>query len=265
MTSHNAPDNPTADRAISIAYASDLHFEFHRHNPHWMPDLPTDPDVLVLAGDIDVGDKAIESVLRISESLPNTQIIFITGNHEFYQQHMQSQIERYTDAFWNNPKVHFLERDTIEIQSITFLGCTLWTGFDALPEFTIKKSMTAARRAIGDFQLISVCDDRYNYFRLTPEFLREQYLQSHRWLRENLSNLDPRYTVIVTHFAPHSRCLHGRIPTDILTNYFVANCDDLIEEFQPAAWIYGHNHWSDRFKVGRTIVTSNQLGPVHTN
>lgn len=260
MTPCNSTDNPITGRTMSIAYASDLHFEFHRHNPHWMPDLPENPDVLILAGDIDVGDEVIDSVQRISESLPNTQIIFIAGNHEFYAHHHQVQVERYREAFTNNTKVHFLEQGTIEIYGMTFLGCTLWTGFDVLPEHSIEKSMAVAHRAIGDFEWIGVSGQKNSYLRASPEYLREQYLHSRAWLGKAFATADPQSTVVVTHFPPHSRCLHGRIPTDILTNYFVANCDDLIEEFQPTAWIYGHNHWSDRFKVGQTIVTSNQLG-----
>jgi calcineurin-like phosphoesterase family protein len=48
--------------------------------------LPEDVNVLVLAGDIHIGKAAIELVSRISNALPDTIILFVTGNHEFYKQ-----------------------------------------------------------------------------------------------------------------------------------------------------------------------------------
>ncbi|MEC8428645.1 MAG: metallophosphoesterase, partial [Pseudomonadota bacterium] len=68
---------------MNLAYASDLHFEYHREDPNWLPALPENADVLVLAGDIDSGADAIESVRRLSDALPDTDIIYVAGNHEF--------------------------------------------------------------------------------------------------------------------------------------------------------------------------------------
>ena len=42
---------------LKIAYASDIHFEFEIQPPNWLPVLPDAPDIFILAGDINIGDK----------------------------------------------------------------------------------------------------------------------------------------------------------------------------------------------------------------
>jgi len=37
---------------MKIALVSDIHAEFYRNQPNWLPPLPNNSDVLVLAGDI---------------------------------------------------------------------------------------------------------------------------------------------------------------------------------------------------------------------
>jgi hypothetical protein len=83
---------------------------------------------------------------------------------------------------------------------------------------------------------------------------------SHSWLKQELANCNPQKTLVISHFPPCREARHGEIPEDYLAAYFQANARDLIEEFQPRYWIYGHNHWSDRFLIGDTLLTSNQLG-----
>ena len=117
---------------ISIAIASDLHFEFHQGDAAWLPPLPATCDVLILAGDIGVGAGALEAVLKMAKALPNTQIVWVAGNHEFYRQSMETQLAYYRKECARLDRVHFLENERVDILGYTFLGCTLWTGFDCL-------------------------------------------------------------------------------------------------------------------------------------
>ena len=45
-----------------------------------------------------------------------------------------------------------------------------------------------------------------------------------------------------------------------ITAYFCANVDDIIDRYQPALWIYGHNHFSNDLQRGATRLVSNQMG-----
>lgn len=245
---------------MKIALASDLHFEFYRADSNWLPPLPSAADILVLAGDIDVGDSVINSIQKIADSLPNTDIVFVAGNHEYYNSNIDTQIDRYREVFSNIPRVHFLENDQASIKGYTFLGCTLWSGFNAFPEYPLADSARAADNNIPDFKFIKKAGNFWSPSRFSADDARERFLTSKAWLSKNLAKSTPEKTIVVTHFPPHTRLIHGTIPASELTNYFVADCRELIEQHQPKLWVYGHNHWTDELQIGNTKLVSNQLG-----
>lgn len=245
---------------MKIAYASDLHFEYHRDEPDWLPPLEADADVLVLAGDIDSGTEAVESVQRVAEALPNTEILYVAGNHEFYDGNHEQLIDIYRNAFHDNANLHFLENESVELDGVQFLGCTLWSGFDAFPEFSAHESMTVAERYIPDFRLIETLHNGDAPEALSPMRMVELFEQSRSWLDQELQKTTAQHTVVITHFPPHPLLRHGDIPHGILSNYFTADCRDLMDKHQPALWIYGHNHWCDELTHGSTRLLSNQLG-----
>lgn len=241
---------------MKIAYCSDLHYEF-LDDSSWLPVEAGSCNVLVLAGDIAVGKAAIEVVTRIADSLPGTEVIYVAGNHEFYHTSIDEQLEMLRAGFQDHQRIHFLENDAIEINGVRFLGCTLWTGFDLFGKDLVRQIIRLAENTIADFQVIR---DKRNSQLFNPVSAVQRYRDSRLWLYKQLSEGEMDKTVVVTHFPPCREARHGAIPEDLLSAYFQANCDSMIEQFQPAAWIYGHNHWSDSLKIGHTLVVSNQLG-----
>lgn len=242
---------------LSLAVASDLHFEFHRKDPQWLPPLPTACDVLVLAGDIGVGNGATQAVFRIAEALPDTNIVWVAGNHEFYQQHIGKQLDKYRRDCAKHSRVFFLENEAVEIEGYRFLGCTLWSGFDCLGEKSIKAAMLEAQACISDFSLIRTAAEGRPF---APTDAAHRYVESYRWLEAQLAGSEPARTVVVSHFPPCRETRHQGLPVNPLTPYFQANCDELVSCYQPVLWLYGHNHWTDNITLGNTRLISNQLG-----
>ena len=80
------------------------------------------------------------------------------------------------------------------------------------------------------------------------------------WLRTTLAHSFDGPTVVVTHDAPSRLSHHRGFPLDAKASAFQARLDNLIREFQPAAWIHGHTHWPVQYRIGRTSVVSNPLG-----
>ncbi|NIB41601.1 metallophosphoesterase [Pseudomaricurvus alkylphenolicus] len=242
---------------LRIAILSDIHSEFHPQG--WLPPMlqETECDVLVLTGDIGMGDGTIEFVTRVAEIKSDTSILWVAGNHDFYGQDYDRQLSQYRSAFSNFDNVYFLECDTVTIQGVTFLGATLWTGFDTLGEHSIGPGMQVAGAAIADFFRIEKQDGRRLF---TPADAAALFKTSRQWLAQTLESCEPGKTVVVTHFPPLRVARHAGFPEDLMSTYFQANCESLIERYQPALWIYGHNHWSDEHQVGRTRLVSNQLG-----
>ncbi len=239
---------------MKIALYSDCHTEMRQDFP-WFPNIVEGVDVIVLAGDIGVGGQAIVWIEALSVLHPSIDIIFVAGNHEYYRTHLHEQIERYRAHFANNPKIHFLENASVLIRGIRFLGCTLWTDFKALGEERSKIPDTVFQY-LADFHLIEIAESRF----IRPEDMASMQKESVYWLREELKAEFKGKTVVITHFPPTNDLFHGIIGDNVIAPYFLNDLENVIQEYCPVLWCYGHNHWNADKQVGNTRVVSNQLG-----
>lgn len=245
---------------MRVFAASDLHFEFH-NDIEWLPPLPEADafDVMVLAGDIGAGAYLGSALRRLRYKYPDKPIVFVAGNHEHYNKNINRDIMARVDV----PDVYFLENGRVDLMGYHFLGCTLWTGFDALGEDTTKEAMKLSWKHIADFISIRTAELSESggvpKF-ITTEYMAELYQTSRAWLIAELQKVELTKTVVITHFPPAREFRHGQIPEDPISAYFQSNCADIIEKFQPRLWIYGHNHFSDDRMCGKTRVISNQYG-----
>jgi predicted phosphohydrolase len=245
---------------MRIFAASDLHFEFH-NDIDWLPPQPADDqfDVLVLAGDIGTSAYLGTALRRLRKRFPDKPIIFVAGNHEHYGKNINRDV---MDGI-KVPDVYFLENGRVDLMGHHFLGSNLWTGFDCLGEKLRADAMKLAWKHVADFIAIRTAElsesNGVPQF-ITAEYMAALYEKSRAWLIAELQTVDPTKTIVVTHFPPGREFRHKQIPESLMSAYFQANCRDVIEQFQPALWIYGHNHFSDDRMCGKTRVISNQYG-----
>jgi predicted phosphodiesterase len=100
----------------TIHILSDLHLEFKDYSSS------VEADIVILAGDIHVGTGGL---LWAREQFPESEILYVAGNHEFYRYTYQTLLKQFRiEAEKYN--IHFLENDEIILDGIRFLGCTLW-------------------------------------------------------------------------------------------------------------------------------------------
>lgn len=240
---------------IAIAVASDLHLApFKTDRRIRALNFPPEVDVVILAGDIAVGMQSVNEAIELAERYPASDVILIAGNHEFYNHDIDRQIEGYRESCADHDRVHFLENESVELFGLTFLGCTLWSDFSILGEPEL--AMNQAKRLINDFRYIETGAGKL----ITPEYIAAKFQESYQFLDETLSNCDSDKTVVITHFPPGLETRNPNFSLDPLTSYFQANVDYLLESYQPALWVYGHNHYSNDLKIGRTHLVSNQMG-----
>lgn len=241
---------------MKIAFASDLHFEFDRSRIlSVIENLEPETDVLVLAGDIQVADRIIPDLEYLHNALPNLHIVYVTGNHEFYGEKIADVESALMNAFEAHPKIHYLEKEAFELNGVVFLGTTLWTGFDAYPYFEQSLSEENAIYGISDFRII-----KHGLGSFLPYYCKQLHHENCEWLSKSLNEFKDNTTIVVTHFPPSPSLFHGTIPVNSMSNYFQADCRDIINQYEPDYWIYGHNHWSDEQTIGKTMCVSNQLG-----
>ncbi|MEY3460870.1 MAG: hypothetical protein RLZZ03_523, partial [Pseudomonadota bacterium] len=129
---------------MNIQLLSDLHLE---SNPHFTARPVAGADLLVLAGDIgsyqpgsSLGSLCVPDfgLARFSPRPVNeggagwpTPVIFVPGNHEYDGLEFDEATLRLRQACerWG---LIWLDRESLVLQGVRFVGCTLWTDFDAL-------------------------------------------------------------------------------------------------------------------------------------
>ena len=103
---------------MKLQILSDIHNEFSV-----LPIPHTNADVVILAGDIDIKNRAIEWAKQFEKP-----VLYVLGNHEFYGEQFQ-KIREATRELTQGTNVHFLDDEEVVINGIRFLGGILWTDF----------------------------------------------------------------------------------------------------------------------------------------
>jgi Calcineurin-like phosphoesterase len=179
-------------------------------------------DIIVLAGDIDVG---IRGVAWGRRNFPSSPVVYVPGNHEFYGGHMQDLRE---ELFLQGKRfeVDVLDGREILIGGMRFLGATLWTDFalQGGDQDSIGRAMADAHRGMNDFRLI-----RYGASRMfRPADARAIHLAQVRWLRAKLAEEFVGSTVVVTHHLPHRQSIHPKYEASDLNPSFASDLSDLM-------------------------------------
>jgi len=231
---------------MRIQVLSDLHLEFGAID---IPD--TDADVVVLAGDIDVGAKGLDWIQR---RFPRTPVVYVLGNHEFYQH----QLPDLTESLRREAKdshIHVLENSAVELAGVRFLGCTLWTDFNLSPNPI--GSMGIAERLMSDYRLIRFGGARRSLKASDTVALHQE---SVAWLERELRRGHAARTVVVTHHAPSPRSEAPGYVNGPLSPAFISNLNPMLERSRVPLWIHGHTHHNVDYQAGSTRVLSNQRG-----
>jgi UDP-2,3-diacylglucosamine pyrophosphatase LpxH len=243
---------------VKIQIASDLHLEFG-HNVH-IPNAGA--DVLVLAGDICLA-KAFKNKERNTNNLGYymffdevcanfKDVIYIMGNHEHYKGTFNKTASILRDALSEYKNLHFLDKKSIIIDGVKFVGCSLWTEVDIENPLTINK----LRFAMNDFNLIKYCVNKDRYRKFTPEDAYIEHVLSRMYLEKEIT--EP--CVVVTHHAPSWKSIHERFADDKELNTLYASDLEYMMTDNVKLWIHGHTHNAFDYKIGGTRVVCNPFG-----
>jgi uncharacterized membrane protein len=172
----------------------------------------------------------------------------------------------------------WLEQESVVLQGVRFVGCTLWSDFDGLssaPGTAANDPATAAPGALAE--QLKARDKAFRaanfYLRknhslqagapMLAEQVREQALKSQRWLRQALATGFDGPTVAVTHFAPSLLSAdprYGRVPG---TAGFCNALDHLLPQAQ--LWLHGHLHCPSNYTQHGCRVVATPLGYARKN
>jgi len=260
---------------MRIQLLSDLHLEAH---PGFVARPAPDADLLVLAGDIGSyqrrhdGTSMAESDwgLRRFSPLPAfagwpVPVLFVPGNHEYDGVDLD-QARAGLQAACERLGIVWLDRASTVLQGVRFLGCTLWSDFDALASgeppggrdalgWRLQQRQKAFRAA--NFYLSKMQGQRHGRL-FDAEAMRACALHDQAWLAQALAQPHDGPTVVVTHFAPSLRSADPRYGLSPGTAGFCNALDHWLP--QADLWLHGHLHCPHDYRVGRCRVVANPLG-----
>jgi len=251
-----------------IAVASDLHIEFDREGrpeapfaadaglPQDGPDMGAvkgEADLLILAGDIDLGTGGVAYADEAARFL-GVPVIYVMGNHEAYHGDLDEVLEGCRrEAAGTGGRVLFLENDAVTVAGVRVLGCTLWT--DYALNGNAAAGMQTAAAGLADHVLIRASGRRFS-----PAHAFARHTGSRAWLERELRRPAAAPVVVATHHAPVREAVEPRFEGSELSPAFVSDLRYLIDAHKPAAWIWGHTHYSVDITLGDTRCISAQRG-----
>ena len=245
---------------MKILVLSDLHLA-HLNFPavHAGKRIDAQADVVVLAGDIDDGAGGFRWA---RETFPDKPVVMVAGNHEFYGYNWVQHLETMREAA-NKYDIEFLETDAIDLGSVRFLGCSLWTDFELFGADRKSDALRAAKASMMDYQYIKLTRTAEFYWvhskLLMPALTERRHRGSVEWLEDKLKGGGaPAKTVIVTHHAPHPLSMHPRYAKDLLSASYASDLSRLMGK--AGLWIHGHMHNSVDYVVDGTRVVCNPRG-----
>ena len=234
---------------MKIQLFSDLHLEHsERHPPFSLPAISA--DVVVLAGDIDNGTRAIDWA---EQAFPDRTVLYVPGNHEYYDAELQTAAAALKTRARRSANVHVLDNDELTIDGVRFLGSTLWTDFELFGRDRMTPVIAESLRCVVDFRKIRLGRDF-----LTPQHTIDLHRDAVSFLQQRLAQPFAGKTVVVTHHAPHPNSVHPRWTGNLANAAFVSDLTRLMG--QSALWFHGHTHDSFDFAVNGTRVLANPMG-----
>jgi predicted phosphodiesterase len=228
---------------MRIQLFSDLHLERY---PDFQPLIAPDTDVVVLAGDIGSyqsnsrlqgDDFGLARFSPLRPAAPRARVLYIPGNHEFDALDYDQAHARLR-ATCARLGIEWLDRETIVIGQVRFIGTTLWADFDALAsrESDLARQLKARDKA---FRAANYYLSKNTTLRdgvpMLAEAQRALSLDCQAWLRSALG-ADPRYG---------------------LTPGTAGFCNTLDALFPLARlWLHGHLHCFNDYTVEGGIESS---------
>lgn len=233
---------------MRITLYSDLHMEF-MGDPGWrvfVDMTPIDTDVVVLAGDITSNHRLAPPLPEVLRTIcaRHEHVVYVPGNHEYYDA-SPKQIDAYRDACAAIKNLSWLDDSAVTIDGQRFIGGTLWFPDPA----------TAHAGMYGTSDLRNHMADFHHIREFEPWVYRKADA-TRTYLAKNVEAGD----IVVTHHLPSFACVAERHLNSALNRYFVHNCESVIEERKPRAWMFGHTHESVDYTMGSTRLLCNPFG-----
>lgn len=264
---------------MKIQLFSDLHYEFFKRDQSTYGGIVVKPDVdvVLLLGDIDNGEFIMQRLYDICYKW-GKQIVYVPGNHEFYNQEMLHVLEKFNHEISGINILTGIEgygKKEVIIDNVRFLGGTLWTDFalyqNSIRIPSIQEAMDIGSQTINDFRKI-----KYKGRTFTPEDSITLHSQTLELLNKQLKTPFSGKHVLVSHHGVHNNSIHPKYRADnrylnskkllpnenqswVMNSAFASHLPALLEKFDFA--FHGHTHSNIDFTCNNEKNTKVKANP----
>ena len=243
-----------------IRPVSDLHLEFSYGNMR-LNELPTDKDtVLILAGDVGLASKP-HTYLDFFEQKSDRfrDVIVILGNHEHYKGSFSTSYGRMKATLEHIVNVHVMEKESIVIDDVAFIGATLWTSMDNHNMFCMEE----ARLTMNDYRTIRHGPNAEPWKRkLKPIDTIEDHVNASYYIIKEIEKQKAlgNKTVVISHHAPSYKSVPEEFRGETINGAYASELSEDIMDYNPNIWVHGHTHNSFDYLIKDTRVICNPRG-----
>lgn len=283
---------------MKIALASDVHLEFGQLEIN----NTENAEVLVLSGDICVAkhlnDRADVDILGESNKSNRyheffqkcaqefKHVVYIAGNHEHYHGDYAKSIPHIREKLAYLTNLHFLDKESVTFDDVTFIGGTLWTDMNKEDPLTLQgikgymndyriiensdelvhyKSPLYATREDGstDYTKVLMHESHTRNAKFTPEDSVKDHKALLKFIDETVADKQEKF-VVVGHHSPSKLSTKPQYEKDVLVNgaYSSDLTEFILDRPQIKAWTHGHTHHAFDYMIGSTRIVCNPRGYI---
>lgn len=231
---------------MNVQIASDLHIEYTTGDISAADYIIPKAPILILAGDIGSLYKHEQLEKFLKELAPKFKYILYTpGNHEFYMQNdykplpFRKLIQRLYTLENKISNLYILNRSSVIIGNICFIGSTLWS---QIPKDGIIPHFRLRIKGFSNFLYRNNHQKDVNYIAETIQYSQQKNLK----------------ICVITHYPPSNNCLGPLHEKDKYKYLYSSDLENLLTGVN--TWISGHVHWNYKMKIGDTYLIANQKG-----
>ena len=292
---------------MKIAICSDIHLEFGAISL----ENTENAEVLILSGDICVAkeildrdpyetrfdDKSSRIHLFFQECCARFKhVVYISGNHEHYHGDFAETFKIFRERLGYLANLHILDKESVLINDIMFIGGTLWTDMNKedsitlshmkgmMNDFrTVKNSNRMVSRKVMKYkkdengQYVSEIKDGVNVMieegfkfeesisTFSPEDAVEDHKKMLGYLKVMLEGKHDQKFVVVGHHAPTKLSTHPRYADELIMNggYSSDLSEFILDHPQIKLWTHGHTHEEFDYLIGTTRIVCNPRGYIN--
>jgi predicted phosphodiesterase len=269
---------------MKIAVCSDLHLEF---GPISLENTDN-AEVLILSGDICVAKDLREKdsyIIKGENDKSNkihkffqeccarfSSVIYIAGNHEHYHGDFAKSIGSIRDRLGYLVNLHVLDKESVLINDVMFIGGTLWTDMNKEDGITLYHMKTM----MNDFMCVNN-GNRTTYYRdedgnshsrvarFTPDDAVEDHKKMLEYVKIMVEGKHDQKFVVVGHHSPSKASTHPRYAKEQIMNggYSSDLSEFILNHPQIKLWTHGHTHEEFDYMIGSTRIVCNPRGYIN--